>query len=228
LKDYVRVSIGLFAPRFDETFEVNIAEQLTATAIAKSFNVSVDQVKALVRQRGDFGDVAVELRGKDHGSNSTSLLTLKSIVQSMKAINALEGHDSQAQKVDMLCAMFRECSSDDELRYLVRSFANTGLRIGLSSKSVEKCILDFFEGESGRKDVDQSLIQTRIEDFERSIFGYRIQKLHNDAKTAIYDVPVKSMLGRAARDAEDVIKVLGKKVNHKRLSADFKYDGERT
>ena len=26
LKDYVRVSIGLFAPRFDETFEVNIAE----------------------------------------------------------------------------------------------------------------------------------------------------------------------------------------------------------
>jgi len=36
------------------------------------------------------------------------------------------------------------------------------------------------------------------------------------------------MLGRAARDAEDVIKVLGKKVNHEKLSADFKYDGERT
>lgn len=26
LKDYVRISIGLFAPRYDETFEVNIAE----------------------------------------------------------------------------------------------------------------------------------------------------------------------------------------------------------
>jgi hypothetical protein len=28
---------------------------------------------------------------------------------------------------------------------MVRSFASTGLRIGLSTKSVEKCILDFFE-----------------------------------------------------------------------------------
>lgn len=62
LKDYVRVSIGLFAPRFDESFEVNIAEQLTTLAIAKSSDVSADRVKALVRQRGDFGDVAVELR----------------------------------------------------------------------------------------------------------------------------------------------------------------------
>jgi len=36
------------------------------------------------------------------------------------------------------------------------------------------------------------------------------------------------MLGRAAKDADDVIKVLGKKVRLDRLSADFKYDGERT
>ena len=36
------------------------------------------------------------------------------------------------------------------------------------------------------------------------------------------------MLGRAARDAQDVIKVLGKKTNQACLSADFKYDGERT
>jgi len=63
LKDYVRLSIGLFAPRFDENFEVNIAEQLTTLALAKSFGVKTDQIKDLVRQRGDFGDVAVELKG---------------------------------------------------------------------------------------------------------------------------------------------------------------------
>jgi len=48
----------------------------------------------------------------------------------------------------MLSQLFLSCKSDDELRYLVRSFSNTGLRIGLSSKSVEKCILDYFEGET--------------------------------------------------------------------------------
>lgn len=62
--------------------------------------------------------------------------------------------------------MFRNCRSDDELRYLVRSFANTGLRIGLSSKSVEKCILDFFNEEASKKDADKNAIQNRIEDFE--------------------------------------------------------------
>ena len=36
------------------------------------------------------------------------------------------------------------------------------------------------------------------------------------------------MVGRAAKDAEDVLKVLGKKVDRSRLVADFKYDGERT
>ena len=38
----------------------------------------------------------------------------------------------------------RKCQSDDELRFLVRSFANTGLRIGLSTKSVEKCVIEYF------------------------------------------------------------------------------------
>lgn len=41
--------------------------------------------------------------------------------------------------------LFRKCQSNDELRFLVRSFANTGLRIGLSTKSVEKCIIDYFK-----------------------------------------------------------------------------------
>lgn len=49
---------------------------------------------------------------------------------------------------------------------MVRSFANTGLRIGLSTKSVEKCILDFFEDESNKKDADKAAIASRIEDFE--------------------------------------------------------------
>ena len=61
LKDYVRVSIGLFAPRYDESFEVNIAEQLTIQALAKTFNVTTAHVKTLVKSKGDFGDVAVEL-----------------------------------------------------------------------------------------------------------------------------------------------------------------------
>ena len=46
---------------------------------------------------------------------------------------------------------------------MVRSFANTGLRIGLSTKSVEKCILDYFDEEREKsKDEDKAEIETRI------------------------------------------------------------------
>ena len=65
--------------------------------------------------------------------------------------------------------LYRDCQSLDELRFLVRSFANTGLRIGLSTKSVEKCILDFFTSDS-----EKNAAEWRLEDFERNIFGYRI------------------------------------------------------
>lgn len=146
----------------------------------------------------------------------------------MKEINALEGLDSTAEKLDMLNALFLRTRSDDELRYLVRSFSNTGLRIGLSSKSVENCIIQYFEEESKRKDATS--ISERLADFESQIFGYRIQKLHTSPHTAIYNVPVKSMLGRAAKDPSEVLKMLGlsKSFKKDKVSADFKYDGERT
>lgn len=145
MKDYVRVSIGLFAPRYDESFEVNIAEQLTIQALAKAYATGVDRVKEQVRKTGDFGDVAIQLKSVNPPPVVGSPLTLSSIVSAMKEINALEGTDSTTQKLDMLVALFMRTQSDDELRYLVRSFANTGLRIGLSSKSVENCIMRYFE-----------------------------------------------------------------------------------
>jgi hypothetical protein len=49
--------------------------------------------------------------------------------------------------VSYVAQMFKMASSDDELRYLVRSFANTGLRIGLSTKTVENVIHDKLESD---------------------------------------------------------------------------------
>jgi len=41
-------------------------------------------------------------------------------------------------------------------------------------------------------------------------------------------VPVKCMVGKASKDAKDVLKVLNKTVDKKNLVVEFKYDGERT
>lgn len=65
LKDFVRVSINLFAPRLEEDFELQIAENITQQSLAKCYGVEVSKVKALVRLEGDYGDVAVKLKSQN-------------------------------------------------------------------------------------------------------------------------------------------------------------------
>jgi ATP-dependent DNA ligase len=121
------------------------------------------------------------------------------------------------RKVDFIASMFKMASTDDELRYLVRSFANTGLRIGLSTKTVESTVHEKFE-------YDEQALSL----FEREIFGYRLRNLTNLPSKAMYHVPIKPMTGKPAKDAADLLKSLSKKVDRAKLVADYKYDGERT
>ena len=75
----------------------------------------------------------------------------------MHYINSFKGEDSTLKKLAMMQQLYKQCQSEDELRYLVRSFSKNGLRIGLSKKSIEKCLLEYFESFSDRS-VAQTLL----------------------------------------------------------------------
>ena len=213
----------MFAPRLEEDFDMQIAENLTLQSLAQCFAKDPADVKGMVLKMGDYGDVAVSLRSQvERARHETQLLTLDSIVDAAIALNSLTGDDSVQKKVDLMANLSKKCQSEDELRFLVRSFANTGLRIGLSTKSVEKCIIEYFKS-SGAPNSSQ-----RLRDFERGVFGYRIQSLSAEAQAPIYDVPIKAMVGRSAKSCANVIEELGNSIDKSRLVADFKYDGERT
>ena len=208
---------------------MQIAENLTAQSLAQAYGTDPSQVKEMVRKVGDYGDVAVSLRNEAKNKKFQSpaqLLTLDSIVEAAKDINALTGDDSVMKKVDLIGSLCQLCQSDDELRFLVRSFANTGLRMGLSTKSVEKCIIEYFTNLAD-EESDKSALQ-RLQEFEKSIFGYRIQSLSQEESVPIYGVPVKAMVGKAAKSPANVLETLGKNIDRTRLVADHKYDGERT
>ena len=64
IKDFVRVAINLFAPRLQEDFDLQIAENLTVQSLAQCFSCETAKVKELVRKVGDYGDVAVQLRSE--------------------------------------------------------------------------------------------------------------------------------------------------------------------
>ena len=142
---------------------------------------------------------------------------MDTIVEAMGKINSMQGEDSVERKIDFISSMFKMASTDDELRYLVRSFANTGLRIGLSTKTVENTVHERFG-------TDENALSL----FEREIFGYRLRNLTDLPSKAMYHVPIKPMTGKPAKDAADLLKSLSKKVDRAKLVADYKYDGERT
>ena len=96
LKDFVRVSINLFAPRLEEDFDMRIAESHTLQSLAQCYGKDVAQVKQMVRKLGDFGDVAVVLRKETkvfHGHGS-KILTLDSIVEAAEQMSDFTGDDS--------------------------------------------------------------------------------------------------------------------------------------
>jgi hypothetical protein len=71
-------------------------------------------------------------------------MELEEIITSINKISETIGEDSVETKIGEMAWVFRQASSPDELRYLVRSFSGSGLRIGLSNKIVENIVLDHF------------------------------------------------------------------------------------
>jgi len=61
--DYVKITLSLFSPKSDEDYDLMIAEKLTALCLLRCFPQvgSEANLKALFRQIGDYGDVAVHL-----------------------------------------------------------------------------------------------------------------------------------------------------------------------
>ena len=69
------------------------------------------------------------------------------LIKAMSEISEMQGKDSVQNKIVYMANMFSSSKTDDELRYIVRSFANTGLRIGLSTKIVENVVLEEFQND---------------------------------------------------------------------------------
>ena len=92
--DYVKVSIGLFAPRYDEDFNMTIADSITVQAIARCFNSDPSVVNRMVRETGDYGDVAVKIRSSVGPGHE-----LSAILNSMSRLNELVGEDSVDSKI---------------------------------------------------------------------------------------------------------------------------------
>ena len=64
-----------------------------------------------------------------------------------------------------------------------------------------------------------------VREFEKSVFGYRIEEVTTSGEV---NMPLKPMVGRAVKNASEVVEKLAPKEQLPDLIAEIKYDGERT
>ena len=126
-----------------------------------------------------------------------------------------QGKASQDRKIvhirDLLdaCHWNVEKSLALDVKFLMRSLnPAAGLRIGLSSKSVEKCFLEHLD--ENYNDQDKHVL---LGDYEANVFGYAIGASKKSSKSIkggksngfTYNVPLKAMVGRAMKTPQEAI-----------------------
>ena len=57
----IRFSISLFQPKFNQDFEINVASSVIDLSLQRAFGVSAKELKKLMIQQGDYGDIAAKL-----------------------------------------------------------------------------------------------------------------------------------------------------------------------
>jgi len=116
--------------------------------------------------------------------------------------------------------MYNRCQQGIELKFLVRLLSPSGLRIGLSTKSMETSFLEFINN------LPTPQKEKMLSKFEKDIFGYQI------GTEVQKNVPLKPMIGRAVRSDADAIEKFSKLAEKENKPLDLilevKYDGERT
>src|SRR5260221_4528680 len=93
------LSLGILAPSF-KGIVFNAADQMVMRAIAKAYNVNIDKVKALYKEKGDLGIVTSKL-----SKNMTNNLTVTEVYEKLLETAKLNGEGSQETRVDKLAAL---------------------------------------------------------------------------------------------------------------------------
>jgi DNA ligase-1 len=198
-----------------EGVEMGMGERLVASAIAASAKKNQADVFKLYKKTGDLGLVAESLLPE----KKRSALTVSKAYSSLLEIARTAGSGSVEKKIQMLARLLNSASSRSA-RFLVR-FAVGRLRLGLGVPTIIEAIARTYpETPEARASIERAynlcsdlglvIGELRKHGF-RSLEKFRV-RVGN---------PVKMMLAERARDAEEIIRKIG------RCAVESKLDGFR-
>src|SRR5271165_6104567 len=122
---------GLIAPEFAGV-DLGLAEKLAIRAVGTATGTAPEVVAARVREVGDLGQTAEQLLAEaalaGAGADRPAVLSVVTVVNTLRQIANAEGTGSQGRKLELLAGMLAR-ATPLEARYLLRQVTG-GLRLG--------------------------------------------------------------------------------------------------
>jgi DNA ligase 1 len=209
---------GLIAPEFAGV-DLGMAEKMAVRAVAAATGTGPERVAALVRETGDLGQAGEQLLAAT-AAGGPAVLTVTTVVNTLRQIANAEGQGSQGRKLELLAGLLGQ-ATPLEARYLLRLVTGS-LRLGVGTPTILDALAQVYAG--GR--ADRAVLER----------GYNIccdlgqvaSALVSGGLAAVEQIqvrpgnPVRVMLAQRLSDASEILAKLAGE-----CAAEYKYDGVR-
>jgi DNA ligase-1 len=209
---------GMIAPEFAGV-DLGVAEKLATRAVATATPVTVEQVRAAVREAGDLGQAGEQLMAEVAGSRPPTL-EVAVVVDTLHQVAAAEGQGSQARKLELL-GWLLDRATPLEARYLLRLVTGT-LRLGVGTPTILDALAQVHTGSRKARPVLERAYNICCD------LGLVADTLAVGGLEAVEAMqvrpgnPERSMLAQRLSSGQEILAKLGG-----RCSAEYKYDGVR-
>ncbi|MCX7589488.1 MAG: ATP-dependent DNA ligase [bacterium] len=195
--------------------EFGLAQKLVIRAIARAYNLSIEEVEKNFYKKGDLGNVAEELSNK-----KDSELTIIEVFKQLKQIVDSSGEGSQEQKINILSDLLKK-SSFLEAKYIIRIVLGV-LRLGVGDMTFLYGLSKFLVGsKKAKKTLEHAYnIFSDLGEVCYEALKYGLKKL--EQAEPVVGIPTRMMLAQRINNLQEIKNhILGN------VFVEYKYDGER-
>jgi len=209
---------GLIAPEFAGV-DLGMAEKMAVRAVATATRTVPEQVTALVRETGDLGQAGEQLLAAT-AAGRPAVLTVTTVVNTLRQIANAEGQGSQGRKLELLAGLLGQ-AAPLEARYLLRLVTGS-LRLGIGTPTILDALAQVYAGGRADRPVLERAYSICCD------LGQVASALVGGGLAAVEQIqvhpgnPVRVMLAQRLSDAGEILAKLGGE-----CAAEYKYDGVR-
>ena len=141
--------LGLLGPEY-ESVDFGMAEKMILRAVANAYSKTIEDVKHLLKKKGDLGLVALQL-SKEKKIRLKKSLGIVELYNSLLKIATTSGVGSQEKKVVMLSNLLKS-STPEEAKYILRIILGK-LRLGVAAMTILDSLSIAFTGTKANKHI---------------------------------------------------------------------------